>query len=60
MNKTLIKTIIYETIATIVALFITYLFIGSWMVSVVITFTVFGVKLVLYYCYEKAWERYWK
>ncbi len=56
-KRSLAKTISWRIIATAVTILVAFIWLGEWTTSIALAITANGIKAVLYYTHERAWNR---
>ena len=56
-TRSLLKTIVWPVLATVITLGVAYWFTGSIRESSLITFTAAALSMIAYYLHERAWNK---
>ena len=56
-KRSLVKTISWRIIATIVTVLVSFMWLGEWTTSIALALTANGIKALLYYVHERGWNQ---
>jgi len=56
-RRTLVKTITFRIIATLITIFTAYYFTGNWAISLELGIIANLIKTLAYYVHERFWNR---
>lgn len=55
--RSLVKSVIWRILGIVLLGLIVYLITGNWAETGIITVTFHGIRVVMYYYFERGWER---
>ncbi|MBU0958048.1 MAG: DUF2061 domain-containing protein [Nanoarchaeota archaeon] len=56
-KRTIVKTLTWRVVATVVVIFVTYYYTDSWGIALTAGFASAVIKTVLYYIHERLWNK---
>ncbi len=56
-RRSITKTITWRIIAITITILVSYMWLGEWKSSIALGLTANGIKALLYYIHERAWNR---